>query len=406
MQRVLLIKLPEPAAETQKRCVMPPLGLWSMRTNIVENTDNWVHVCDMHAGDDLTETLRMNKWDVIGISVQFSIQHDDYMKVAKKARAVCGTVIAGGFHAQVVQPPKGVTFVAKGWGEHAIAEHLKFQIKGEIHHPIFALTELNRYWEEDKPHDLRSMTKRWIPFETSRGCVRQCAFCGVQNVWEKYVSFSVSWIDRYLKYLEGKGIHELFIEDDNIALQPERLKQIISLFNRYNVHWSTPNGIEIRGLSKCLAEIADSGCWRVSLAFETGVEETAKRMNILDKWIKPKEARVIADWLMKNGIEVCGFFIIGWPGESLKQMQETVDYANSLPLTDRHIYIATPYPGTELYNYCKSKRYLTEDGAKLYRDLRYTTGLIKTKQWGPEQVEELRRKDRELALRRRAGENV
>ena len=405
MQRVLLIKLPEPTADTQKRCVVPPLGLWSMRTNIQTLSDNWVHVCDMHAGDDLDETLKLTEWDVIGISVQFSIQHDEYMRVAKKAAAVSATVIAGGFHAQVVQPPKGIASVAQGWGEYALAEHLKFAIKGEIQHPRFALTELNRYWEEDKPHDLRSMTNRWIPFETSRGCVRDCAFCGVHNVWKKYTTFSIGWIDTYLKYLEGKGIHELFIEDDNVALQPGRFKQVVSLLNRYNLHWSTPNGIEIRGLSKALEEIVDSGCWRVSLAFETAVEETAKRMNILDKWIKPKDARIVADWLMKNGIEVCGFFIIGWPGESLKQMRDTIAYANSLPLTDRHIYIATPYPGTELYNTCKSKRYLVKDGAKLYRDLRYTKGLIRTKQWGPEQVEELRRKDREKALERRA-ENV
>lgn len=382
---------------------MPPVGLWSMRSSIVENTDNWVHVCDMHAGDNIDDVLRANEWDVIGISVQFSIQHDDYVKVAKKAQATGATVIAGGFHAQVVQAPKGVTFVAKGWGEYAMAEYFKFHIKGEIAHPKFAITELARYWEEDKPHDLRSMTKRWMSFETSRGCVRQCAFCGVQNVWEKYTAFSLGWLNQYLKYLEGKGIHELFVEDDNVALQPGRFKQVISLLNRYNVHWSTPNGIEIRGLSKVLDVIADSGCWRVSLAFETGVEQTAKRMNILDKWIRPRDGFKIADWLMKNGIEVCGFFIIGWPGETLKQMKQTLAYANSLPLTDRHIYIATPYPGTELYNYCKSKRYLIKDEVELYRDLRYTKGLIRTKQWKPEQIEELRRKDREEALRKRGS---
>lgn len=403
MKRLLLIRLPEPAADTQKRCAMPPIGLWSMRTNIVKRLDGFVDVIDMHMGDDLDEALKKDYYSHVGISAQFSIQHDDYVKVAKKAKATGASVIAGGFHANAVMPPAGVDWVANGWGEEWFAQHLGYTIRGEIEHPEFSISEAYRYWEAGAPHDLRSKTERWMPFETSRGCVRHCKFCGINGVWENFRPFGLGWIDRYLKYLASKGITELFIEDDNAALIPGRFEQVLDLFQHHGITWSAPNGIEIRGMCKVLKKLKPSGCWRVSLPFETGIEETAQKMGIMDKWIKPKDAATLVKWLTGEGIETCGFFVIGWPGETLAEMQQTLDYANSLPLIDRHVYLATPYPGTALYEECKKRGFLVHDGPRLYRHLRYTEGMIKTKQWSAKQVEELRRKDREEALRRRGG---
>lgn len=379
-----------------------------MRANIEKHVDAWIDVCDMHAGDRLESFLETGGYTMIGLSVQFSIQHDEYVRVAALAKEKVPTayVAAGGFHAAVVPPPKGVDFVAAGWGERWFANFLLHNLRDEIAHPEFTLSEINRYWEIGKPHDLRSKTDRWISFETSRGCVRHCKFCGTRGVWDRYHPFSLGWINGYLRYLGSKGVRELFVEDDNAALQPERFREVMELFAKHGMWWSAPNGIEIRGLSKALDGLKDSGCWRLSLAFETGVEDTARKMGILDKWVHPPEALALVEWLNTQGIETCGFFVIGWPGETIVEMRRTLEFANALPLGDRHVYIATPYPGTELYEMCKEKRFLVNDGPALYRDLRYTKALIRTKQWKPQQVEELRRKDREEALRRRGELNV
>jgi radical SAM superfamily enzyme YgiQ (UPF0313 family) len=111
------------------------------------------------------------------------------------------------------------------------------------------------------------------------------------------------------------------------------------------------------------------------------------------------DAFLLVDALRQEGIKTCGFFIIGYPGETLDDMRKTLDYANMLPLDQRNIYIATPYPGTPLYEECRQEGWLVSDD---YKDLLYTKGLIQTPEFTPGQVEELKARDREEAIARRA----
>jgi radical SAM superfamily enzyme YgiQ (UPF0313 family) len=104
--------------------------------------------------------------------------------------------------------------------------------------------------------------------------------------------------------------------------------------------------------------------------------------------------------LKARGIKTCGFFIIGFPGETMDDMRETLAYANALPLDQRNIYIATPYPGTPLYDLCDKRGYLQSKVPALYDDLLYTRGLIKTPEFSPEDVEELKMRDRDEAMKR------
>ena len=80
-----------------------------------------------------------------------------------------------------------------------------------------------------------------------------------------------------------------------------------------------------------------------------------------------------------------------------------MSYANSLPLDQRNIYIATPYPGTPLYSLCKKKGYLNSDGDALFEDLLYTKGLISTPEFSSEEIELIKKEDRERAMTRKAG---
>ena len=83
MKNILFIKLEEPFKEKQKPCYVPPIGLWSMRTFIEEKTcgEVSVDICDEHVGDNLIDMLCKKKYDIFGISAQFSIQHKEYRRM-------------------------------------------------------------------------------------------------------------------------------------------------------------------------------------------------------------------------------------------------------------------------------------------------------------------------------------
>ena len=403
--KVLLIRLYEPKTINQKMTFMAPIGLYSIRATIRRrNPGAVVHICDQQIGDSVKGFLdQADPYTLIGISCQFCIQHAEYLKVADLCRAWYPKVriVSGGFHASAADKPEGVDQVLFGSGE----KHFDSSIGSieDLPMPVFNIYEVEKYWAQYRPHDLQSATDRWMPIETSRGCNGVCSFCGVNRFWGCWEGHSSSWMFDYLSFLKGIGIQELFIEDDNVGQDPVRFEKLLTLFCHFNFKWSTPNGIKIRTLQEMDDPefLPKSGCWRVSLPFETGSYETAKKMRLGGKWANYEESYDLVLKLRELGIKTCGFFIIGFPGETWKDMEQTIMFANALPLDQRNIYIATPYPGTELYKICKEKGFLTHDGQLLYDNLLYTQGLIETPEFTAVNVEQLKYRDRERARRRK-----
>ena len=385
---LLLLKLPEPVGPSMKPTYTPPIGLWSIREAARQRGDH-CDVLDLHLGGDIPT----GDYDTVGISVQFSTQHDEYVRVAALCRRVWpdARIVAGGFHAAAVGPVPGVDEVCVGAGESF------FYPEAGATCPRPSVEDMSPYWEAGAPHDLAVDRYRWMPIETSRGCGRACNFCGVRRYWGRWQP--IDGILDYLDYLQEIGVEELFIEDDNFVWHEEHLERILPSLNRFV--WSTPNGIDIHEMLPHLDKF--TGCRRLSLPFETGTRSTARLMALGDKWLTFDQAQRVVARVRDRGIEACGFFIIGDPGETLDDIKRTLDYANRLPLDDRHIYIATPYPGTHLYDLCKERGWLRHVGSELYRRLQYTTGLIDMSEWTAEQVQELRETDRLRAIRRKEG---
>jgi radical SAM superfamily enzyme YgiQ (UPF0313 family) len=394
---ILFVKLPEPRKPTQKPCYMPPIGLWSIAHNATAWAGAEVLTIDCHLDGDLTRLDRWldEGWCIVGLSAQFSIQHDIYVEAAALCKERGVQAIAGGFHAAAVPPPPGVGRVIKGEGETGLFPSRTFD---EIDYPYPSADRMRPYWDRCSPHDLQSKTGRWMPVEFSRGCARHCGYCGVNRFWGPTRYYSREKIAAYLDALVLEGFEEIFIEDDNFLASGENFRWILGELRQRGLWWSTPNGIYAKGVREHIRELAGSGCWRVSLPFETGSESTARLMKLGDKWMSRPDAFELVYHLKAQGIKTCGFFIIGYPGETLGDMQRTLDYANSLPLDQRNISIATPYPGSPLYDLCAREGYLTRQGEDLYRDLLYTKSLILTDDFTPAQVDKLKKEDRDRAI--------
>jgi radical SAM superfamily enzyme YgiQ (UPF0313 family) len=71
--------------------------------------------------------------------------------------------------------------------------------------------------------------------------------------------------------------------------------------------------------------------------------------------------RDIVERIHRAGIQVWGYFVIGFPGETKETIEETIDFATSLPLTIAKFDIGAPYPGTEFHKYVTEKNYIKVD---------------------------------------------
>ena len=399
--KILLINLKSPVLAGQKKTYMPPVHLWRIRA-VLHNYGHSVDICDEHISDDCRDFLENNNYYLVGVSCRFSVQDKECKRIIKIVKNYCENIIVGGIHA-IFLDEKGIS-TTRLLGEDYFSIILKNKLMpiNEHPYPLFSEGEAKRYWNKKRPHDLQSMTDRWMPIVTSLGCDRNCGFCGIKDYWGCWQPYSLEYIEKWFKILRLKGIEELFIEDDNISWNKKRFLDIIKLIKKYKFKWSCPNGIYIRSLldEEVIEALKDSGCWRLSLPFETGSSKTAKLMGLGNKWIPFAESDNLVNRLKSIGIKTCGFFIIGYPGEIEADIQSTFAYANGLSLDQRNIYVATPYPGTRLFKECIDKGYvkITKD---FYLQLLYKNAIINTPVLSAERVLLLKKEDRDKALKRK-----
>jgi radical SAM superfamily enzyme YgiQ (UPF0313 family) len=408
--KILLVKLKEPVINAP---ITPALGLWSLKAiaKMVDPTIQ-IDIIEMAINEDIENWIP--DYDVIAISAMFSVQHYEFLKCAAIAKGFGKKVIAGGIHASVVaiKYPDLVDEICFGEGENWF---LKFLGSDKIlkleefpnPYPDNLKIEMFPYWLRKKPFGLTSKTEKWVPFETSRGCPRSCDFCIAPSYWGHWRPHSLSVLNDRMSYLADQGIEEVFMSDDNMSANKQHFLNVMERFKYYKFYWSTPNGFSAKTIldDECFTAITKTNCWQLQIAFDATTNKSAELIDMKTKFVEYEDAMKISKRLKETGIKSVGFFLIGYPGQTLKDMEETLAFANSLPLDNRHIHIATPYPGTDLFDKCIHNGWLDCEPHEIYsrfiHNKSYQISIIKTQDFSPQQVVELRNKDREAALKRK-----
>lgn len=396
MAQILLVKINIPTNLKEEITVPPPIGLWCLRTAWeVAGAD--VDICDEQLGDNIEDFFAENHYDIVALSAAFSIGHFQYLEAAEKARQHGAYVLAGNQHASAVDKPNDVDEVWKGPGEFYFSKNVPYA------KPFFSEAEAQRYWDLDKPFGSKSKTKRWMPFETSRGCTGRCGFCASPRFWGKWHSFPLEKIRKHFVYLKHMGIEELFTIEDYLTIDKERFITLLKMIKDFGFSLVIANGTKTKDLfdKEIFDALINSTCWQISLPLETGSKKVADLMRLEDKWIEFDKALDLVTRLKEHGIQVNGGVMIGYPGENLDDMRKSLEYINGLPLDERGVAVATPYPGTHIYKVCRKNNWLVKDIPELYKDIQYLKPIIHTPDFTPEQVGEMKRIDREAAMKRK-----
>jgi radical SAM superfamily enzyme YgiQ (UPF0313 family) len=93
-----------------------------------------------------------------------------------------------------------------------------------------------------------------------------------------------------------------------------------------------------------LEAMAAGGCRLVHCGIESGSSERLER---LDKVGRVEEMVDGVQRILAHGMEVLCFFILGFPGESEAEIEQTVRLALDLDPSYASFHLFTPYPGTE-----------------------------------------------------------
>lgn len=431
---------------------LPPLGLGYLGA-VLENADIEVRIIDclmegwnkrvevaeniIRIGlsfDEIEEVIRDYGPDVVGVNNLFTRQAENGHKIYMSAKKVDRSIItvAGGAHPTVlpelVLSDENVDFVVLGEGEDTVTglvnviegknsisdlDGIGYKKNGQIEiipktrfiadldrlpFPARHLLNMEKYFGLKASHGTRRK-KRFSPIVTSRGCPARCTFCSAYKVWgRKFRPRSPENVVAEMKHIKGKyGIEEIMFEDDNTTLDIKRAEKIFDLMieERLNFVWDTPNGVAAFALDENLiSKIKESGCYRLNLALESGNQYVLD--NIIKKPLKLERARQLIDYAQKIGLDVGVFLIMGMPGETKEQIWDSFYLAKELGIFPPFISIATPYPGSELYDVCRQNKYIPDDFA--LDNLFIRSFSISTEDWTGEELREIFRQGQRFLL--------
>jgi len=95
-----------------------------------------------------------------------------------------------------------------------------------------------------------------------------------------------------------------------------------------------------------LDTMKQAGCARINFGIESGNNEILKR---LKKNFTIQDVERAVALTNKAGIDADGMFMIGLPGETEKEIMETINFAKRLKIRYAIFNIFVPYPGCEFY---------------------------------------------------------
>jgi anaerobic magnesium-protoporphyrin IX monomethyl ester cyclase len=167
-----------------------------------------------------------------------------------------------------------------------------------------------------------------LPLVTSHGCYHgKCAFCNVGYGGAK--SFYQMPVDRVLDQItalqEKYGVRHIFFADEAITPHTSR-EMAVQLAQRGDpapVDWCGCVRLERAFSQKLLDSMARGGCRMLLFGLESASERMIQRMV---KGTQPSQMSRLLNASARAGIWNHVFFFFGFPGETMEDAQETVNF--------------------------------------------------------------------------------
>ena len=230
--------------------------------------------------------------------------------------------------------------------------------------PPWHLLPLQKIFQNAE-HGLFSRGTRILPVMTTRGCPNYCTFC-CRVMGFNFRARSIPNVMAEIEWLvKDFAVDEIYFEDDTFTQDKDRahilLDEIIRL--RAPIHIKFANGLRADKVDRDLLQrMKEAGVYWVGFGIESGARHTQELMvKNLDLDLAAKNVRLAQEM----GFKVGSNCIIGYPGERLSDIAESIDYFLKLDLDSFAVVPCIPFPGTTAWQVADREGWLT-DRAKDY----------------------------------------
>jgi anaerobic magnesium-protoporphyrin IX monomethyl ester cyclase len=365
-----------------------PLGLGYLAA-VAQNAGHEVTIIDCQAEKLTTEGFRSRiantPFDVIGVTAT-TLLYKSAMQlviIAKQVQPQAVTIL-GGSHGtfwdeNALNECPSLDLIVRREGEQTFIELLeKFQGKSSLDN-VLGITfrrEGKIIRTPDRPfiedldslpfpaHDLMPLEKLkhdgkiLFPLVTSRGCVYWCDFCSTVRMFGRGYRWrsAKNVVDEMQLVHDKYGVDQVTFYDDAFSVDRARVMKICEELRvrKLDLTWDCGTRVDMVD-REMLQTMHDAGCFAVWLGVESGSEKILGAMN---KSIKLDQTRKAFKTANKVGLMTIANTVIGFPGETEQTARETIRFVKELNPDSIGFYVATPYPGTPMYEQVKKEGWL------------------------------------------------
>lgn len=269
--------------------------------------------------------------------------------------------------AKLMYDEKLTDFWIRSEGEVSLVELLKNNIEfpGINSDTFLQIDDLDSvHFPNYDDYQLELYDSNTLPITGSRGCVRACSFCDIHDHWKYRFRSGQNMVDEIIYLNEKYGVTEFNFSDSLINGSLKEFKKFTKILAVHNktrdvpLTWTSQFIIRSKGQAdeEYWRNIAESGGHQLAIGVETGSDSVRTHMN---KKFTNEELDYTMSMLEKHSITCSFLMIVGYPTESDKDFQETLDmFSRYQHLTHiiTHISIGSTLailPGTPLHNNAK-----------------------------------------------------
>ncbi len=199
---------------------------------------------------------------------------------------------------------------------------------------------------------------------TTRGCPFMCTFCSPHIIAGRKVrKRSTENVIAEIRLLKEKyGMRTIAIMDENFTFYRDHAYSLCQRLvkEKIKIRLFLPNGIRLDTLDEELLKTMRRAGFSSSVA--VGIESGSERiLKMIRKNLKKEVVKEKIKLMIKCGYRPIGYFILGFPGETVNEMYETLRFAKELRLFRAGFSPLLVLPGTDIYNELKAKGELPAD---------------------------------------------
>lgn len=214
-----------------------------------------------------------------------------------------------------------------------------------------------------------------VPFEsygqspgviTSRGCVYSCGYCSSSLIMgKKFRARSAgNVVDELEELVDQYGVRDLAFMDDTFMLNKRRAGDIAEEIKNRDLEVSFVASSRVDSVNPdLLYQLKEAGMSTIYYGVESGSQRV---LDLMRKGITLKQAESAVKSAKKAGLKVLTSFILGYPGETAQDLEETIDFSIKLDPDYSQYSILTPFPGTPIYQDLKEKGLIDTEDWKEY----------------------------------------